>query len=128
MAQDRFLGIAISPLTRRRLQNFRANARGFWSLWVFLVLFVLSLFAEVIANDRPIVVRHDGALYFPVLKAYPETTFGGEFETETDYRDAFVQKLINEKGWMVWPLIPYSYDTVIFDLAAPAPSPPGAGN
>jgi microcin C transport system permease protein len=125
---SRFLGVRITPLTRRRLQNFRANKRGFWSLWLFLALFVLSLFAEFIANDRPFVVSYDGALYFPVFVSYPETTFGGDFPTETDYRDAFVQKLIAEHGWAIWPLIPYDYHTINYDLASPAPSPPDSAN
>lgn len=122
--QDRFLGIAITPLTRRRLGNFRANSRGFWSLWIFLALFGASLFAEFIANDRPLVIYYDGGLYSPVLTAYPETTFGGFFPTEADYTDPEVVELIEEKGWMIWPLIPYSYNTVANDLTGPAPSPP----
>ena len=125
---DRFLGIRISPLTRRRLANFRRNRRGFWSLWIFLVLFLASLFAELIANDKPLVLSYEGRLFFPVLVSYPETRFGGDFETETDYRDPFVADLIGEKGWMVWPLIPYSYQTVIRDLEHPSPSPPSARN
>lgn len=124
----RFLHINLSPLTRRRLRNFRANRRGFWSLWIFLALFVVSLFAEFIANDKPLLISYDGALYFPILETYPETTFGGIFETEADYRDPFVAELIQEKGWMIWPLIPYSYDTIILDLPGPAPSPPSAEN
>ncbi len=128
MAENRFLGIRITPITRRRLFNFRANKRGFWSLWVFLALFVFSLFAEFIANDNPIVVRYDGELYFPVLKAYPETAFGGDFPTETDYRDAFVAELIEQKGWILWPPIRYSYQTINYDLPSPAPSPPTAEN
>jgi len=122
------MGFRISPITRRRLRNFRANRRGFWSLWIFLVLFVISLFAEFIANDKPLLVRYDGDYYFPVLVSYPETTFGGDFETEAVYRDPFVQELINEKGWMIWPLIPFSYDTINYDLPTPAPSPPSAVN
>ncbi len=126
--ERRFLGVRITPLTERRLANFRRNTRGFVSLWVFLGLFFVSLFAELIANDKPILVWYDGRAYFPVVEAYAETEFGGEFATEADYRDAFVQDLINEKGWMIWPLIPYSYDTVIADLPSPAPSPPSADN
>ncbi|MEQ8250718.1 ABC transporter permease [Oceanibaculum nanhaiense] len=126
--EDRFLGLRISPLTRRRLQNFRANKRGFWSLWVFLALFSFSLCAELIANDRPLLVYYDGDLYAPVLKAYPETTFGGFFPTEADYTDPEVKALIDEKGWAIWPLIPYSYDTVASDLPGPAPSPPDANH
>ncbi|MFQ5520345.1 MAG: ABC transporter permease [Candidatus Methylomirabilia bacterium] len=118
----------LSPLTRRRLHNFSANRRGFWSLWIFLILFVVTLFAEVIANDRPLLVRYDGALYFPVLKAYPETAFGGVFPTEAVYRDAFVIKAIEDKGWMIWPPIPFRYDTINYDLPVPAPAPPSSVN
>jgi microcin C transport system permease protein len=118
----------LSPLTRRRLHNFRANRRGYWSLWIFLALFAVSLLAEVIANDRPLVIRYDGALYFPVLKAYPETTFGGAFPTETVYRDRAVIALIQEKGWLIWPPIPFRHDTINYDLPVPAPAPPSAVN
>lgn len=124
----RFLGITISPMTVRRLANFRANRRGYWSLWIFLVLFFLSLFAEFIANDKPLIVRYDGAVYLPIFNAYPETTFGGDFETEADYTDPFVIELIEEKGWLLMPLIPYSFDTPVTDLPTPAPSPPTAQN
>jgi ABC-type microcin C transport system duplicated ATPase subunit YejF/ABC-type microcin C transport system permease subunit YejE len=126
----RVLGIPLqlAPITRRRLANFRANSRGFWSLWIFLVLFGASLLAEFIANDRPLLVSYEGGLYCPVLFNYPETTFGGVFPTEADYRDPEVRKLIAAKGWMVWPLIPFSYNTVVYDLPGPAPSPPSARN
>jgi len=126
--RPRFLGIPITPITARRLHNFRANRRGYWSLWVFGVLFVLTLGAEFIANDKPLLVYFDGAFYFPVFAAYPETTFDGEFATEAEYRDPFVQDLINEKGWMVWPPVPFSYDTINYDLRTPVPSPPSAEN
>ena len=118
----------LSPLTRRRLHNFRANRRGFWSLWIFLVLFLTSLFAELIANDRPLLVRYDGAFYIPVLRDYPETTFGGVFPTETVYRDSFVQQAIRAKGWMLWPPIPFHHDTINYDLPVPAPAPPSRVN
>jgi microcin C transport system permease protein len=114
----------LSPITRRRFHRFFANRRGTWSLVVFAALFFVSLFAEVIANDRPILVRYDGAFYFPIFKSYPETTFGGEFATEADYKDPEVARLINANGWMLWPAIPYSYDTMAKDLGQPAPSPP----
>src|ERR1700688_5017893 len=120
-----FLGRRISPLARRRLDNFRANRRGFWSLWIFLVLFATSLFAEFIANDRPLLVRYDGSLYLPVLHDYPETTFGGDFPSETDYRDPAVVRLIAAKGWIVWPLIPFSYRTIT-DAPGPFPARPSA--
>jgi microcin C transport system permease protein len=118
----------MNPITRRRLRAFRANRRAFWSLWVFLFIFLASLGAELIANDRPLVVYFDGSLYAPVLKAYPETAFGGDFETEAVYRDPYVQDLIEAKGWMVWPPIPYSYRTINYDLPVPAPAPPSAEN
>ena len=118
----------LSPLNQRRLANFRANRRGFWSLWVFLALFFLSLFAELIANDRPLLVVYDGEVFLPAFKAYPETAFGGEFETEAEYRDPYVADLIDEKGWLLWPPVPYRYDTFIRDLPSPAPSPPTRDN
>ncbi|HVC57545.1 MAG TPA: ABC transporter permease, partial [Stellaceae bacterium] len=117
----------MTPLTRRRIENFKANRRGFWSLWIFLVLFGTTLFAEFIANDRPLLVDYRGHFYVPVLRDYAETTFGGDFPTETDYRDPVVIGLISDKGWMVWPLIPFSYSTVpIFatDPQGPFPAPP----
>ncbi|GIK81127.1 MAG: ABC transporter permease [Alphaproteobacteria bacterium] len=116
---------ALSPINQRRWQNFKANRRGYWSLWIFTILFVVSLFAEFIANDKPFVIRMDGRLYFPAVVTYSETAFGGEFETAADYRDPFLQKLIAEKGGtIVWPLIRYSYNTHNLDLPTPAPSPP----
>jgi microcin C transport system permease protein len=116
---------ALSPLNARRWRNFKTNRRGFWSLWLFLVLFVVTLFAEFIANDKPIYVGYAGKAYFPVFFTYPETTFGGDFETATDYRDPFVQKLIADKGGtIIWAPIRYSYDTHNLDLPTPAPSPP----
>jgi microcin C transport system permease protein len=114
-----------SPLNRRRWQNFKTNKRGYWSLWIFLILFFVSLFAELIANDRPFLIKYDGHLYFPAFVTYPETTLGGDFQTAADYRDPYVQKLIADKGGViVWPLIRYSYDTHNLDLPTPAPSPP----
>lgn len=122
------LGERISPINRRRLDNFRANRRGYWSLWIFLFLFVISIFAEFLANDKPIFIQYDGHFFFPILVSYPETIFGGDFETEAEYSDPEVQNLIGKKGWSIWPLIPYSYDTVIWDLPTPAPSPPTTQN
>ena len=119
----------VTPINARRWDNFKANRRGFWSLWLFLILFFVSLFAEFIANDKPYLVTYEGEIYSPVLKAYPETTFGGEFETEADYRDPFVQDLINEKGGSIyWPPIRYSYNTINLKLPVPAPAPPSSEN
>jgi microcin C transport system permease protein len=124
----RLLGHKITPLTRRRLDSFRRNRRGFWSLWIFLAVFTVTLFAEFIANDRPILVRFNGAWYFPVFADYPETTFGGEFPTAADYRDPAVKTLVAARGWMLWPPIPFSYSTINYDLPSPAPSPPSQVN
>ncbi len=126
--EDRFLGIRITPLTRRRLHNFRANRRGYWSLWIFLALFFASLFAEIVANDRPLVVYYDEGVYFPVFERYTETVFGGEFETEADYRDPYVIGLINAKGWLLWPLVEYGPRTINYELPQPAPAPPSPEN
>ena len=128
MANDTIIGFHVTPMTRRRLHNFRANKRGYWSLWIFLTIFFVSLFAELIANDRPLLVRFEGGFYTPFLVAYPETTFDGDFATEADYRDEFVVELIEAKGWMVWPPIRYGASTINYDLPTPAPSPPTADN
>ncbi len=120
--------MTLSPLTQRRLRQFRSNKRGFFALCLFILIFLFTLCAEFIANDRPLVVSYDGSLYFPVVKSYPETQWGGTFETETNYRDAYVKDLINAKGWMLFPPIPFSFDTINYDLPGPAPSPPGGEN
>lgn len=144
--------MTLSPLNQRRWANFKANRRAFWSLWLFLLLFGLSLIAEVLANDKPIVVSYRGQLYFPIYRFYPETAFGGDFKTEATYRDPGLQCLIVtgglpecwddpegmmadakdgeiggaslEKGWMIWPPVPYSYNTI--NDVGPAPSRPDA--
>ncbi|MBB43905.1 MAG: ABC transporter permease [Rhodospirillaceae bacterium] len=121
--------IVFSPLTRRRLHNFKENRRGFWSFWIFLILFILTLFAELIANDSPLLIHYKGSLYFPVFKVYPETQFGGDFHTEAEYREKDVQDLIEKSGgWILWPPVRYSYQTVNFSLKTPAPSPPSSEN
>ena len=122
-------GIRISPLNVRRIKNFKRNRRGRWSLWIFAALFLGTLPAEFIANDRPLIVWHQGSIYTPVFKTYAETVFGGDFETEAEYREPDVKNLITEKGgWMIWPLIEYSYDTVNLDLQVPVPAPPSMDN
>lgn len=119
----------LTPIQKRRLQAFKRNRRGFWSLWIFLVLFILSLGAELIANDKPVLVGYDGELYMPILNTYSELEFGGEFDSPADYKDPYIQELILDKnGWIVWPLIRFSYDTINYDLPVPAPSPPSAEN
>ncbi len=116
--------VKLSPLTLKRWQYFYANRRAFWSLWIFLTLFIFSLFAEFIANDKPLVIAYDKNIYLPIFKFYPEQTFGGDFETEADYKDHYIQEKIEAKGWMIWPPIRYRYDTVNYDLPSPAPSKP----
>ena len=119
--------MAMSPLTRRRWQNFKAKKRGYLSLWLISIMMILSLFAEFIANDKPIVMTYEGGVYFPVLFTYPETTFGGVFETEADYRSATVQQIISRgDGWMLWPIIPYSFDTIDWNTAGAVPEAPSA--
>lgn len=118
----------LSPLNRRRWENFKANRRGYWSFWIFMVLFIFSMLANFIANDKPLALTYDGGLYFPVLKSYPETAFGGVFETEADYRDPAVKELIAAKGGtMIWPPIRYSYRTINL-TGGPYPSPPTLEN
>ena len=114
----------MTPLNRRRLAIFRSSRRGMISLAVFGLLFFVSLFAELLANNRPILVRYDGALYSPIFRDYPETTFGGDFPTNAVYSDEELQKLIREKGWILWPPIPYSYDTVLKGDSRKALLPP----
>lgn len=118
----------LSPINQRRWAIFRAHRRGFYSLIIFSLLFGLSLFAELIANDKPFILSHKGELYAPALFSYPETTFGGVFETEADYSDPYVVDLLETNGWVLWPLIPYSYDTHIDQLSSPAPSAPDSNN
>lgn len=117
-----------SPINQRRWLNFKNNRRGYISLYIFMVLFVVSLFAEFVANDKPILVVYQGEVFTPIFKSYPETAFGGEFESEADYRDEYVEELINSAGWMLWPMIRYSYDTINYQLEVPAPSPPDQEN
>ncbi|MEL6620584.1 MAG: ABC transporter permease [Pseudomonadota bacterium] len=146
---------ALSPLNKRRWSNFKKNRRAYWSLWIFSVLFGLSLFAEFLAYDKPILVRYQGEFYTPIWNFYPETAFGGDFQTEASYRDPEVQCLIATggmdlcfddpegyiddaqdgmiegeeitRGWAIWPLIPYSYDTAV-DRPGAAPLPPNGEN
>ncbi|WP_240672130.1 ABC transporter permease [Tropicibacter alexandrii] len=145
----------MSPLNKRRWRNFKKNRRAYWSLWIFLVLFVTSLFAEFIANDKPILVNYRGSYYMPIFNFYAETEFGGDFRTEAAYRDPEVKCLITtggldacfdtpeelveqaqsgavlegdfDKGWMLWPPIPYSYRTPV-DRPGAAPLPPSQYN
>ena len=120
--------MTLSPLNKRRLDNFKSNKRGWYSFLIFTFLFLVSIFADFIANEKPLLIKYQNQFYLPIINEYAETTFGGDFETEADYRDPFVKDLINNNGWMIWPIIPYSYDTIIRDLAVPAPAPPSKKN
>ncbi|MFN3713023.1 MAG: ABC transporter permease [Alcanivoracaceae bacterium] len=117
-----------NPVSQRQWQAFRDNRRGYWSLWIFIVLFVICMAAELVANDKPLLLGYQGKLYAPVMFTYPETEFGGMFETEANYRDPFVRELIEEDGWMLWPLIRFSYNTINYELTVPSPAPPSGEN
>ncbi len=120
--------MAISELQQRRWHNFKTNRKSYISLWIFGILFFTTLFAEFIANDKPLLVIYKSQIYAPVFFQYSETKFGGDFETEADYRDPYVQELILEKGNMIWPPIRYSYNTINLDLKSSAPSKPDKEN
>jgi microcin C transport system permease protein len=115
--------VSLSPINQRRLANFKANRRGFWSLWIFLAIFTLTLFAEFIANDRPILASYKGELLYPVLVDYPEEKFGGFFAV-TDFRDPTIQAEIDANGWTLWPPIRYSYRSVNNEMPGSAPTKP----
>lgn len=118
----------LSPINQRRLYTFRQNRRAWWSFWIFTVIFLISLVAELIANDRPLLIRYQSQWYVPVFVDYLETDLGGDFETSADYHDPWLQEQINSDGWILWPPVPYSYDTHISDLPGPAPTPPNFTN
>ncbi|MBI1326629.1 MAG: ABC transporter permease subunit [Alphaproteobacteria bacterium] len=120
--------LKISPITARRVAQFKNNKRGFYAFWIFLVVLLLVSAAEFVANDKPLFILHNGKPYAPVIFNYPETEFGGDFDTEADYRDTYVQDLIKQDGFMIWPPIRYSYDTINYNLTVPTPAPPSADN
>jgi microcin C transport system permease protein len=116
-------------IMRRRWSKFRKNRRGYWSLVLFSIIFVTSLFAEGISNDKPFIVQYDGSWYFPIVKAYPETTFGGDFDSEADYRDPYVlEKITGGDNWALFPLNRHSYKSINTELNQPVPSPPNRDN
>ena len=118
----------ISKINQERWNRFRANKRGMISLYIFTLLFTITLFSELIANDKPLLIYYDSSVYCPLIREYSETQFGGEFEAAADYKDPYVIELINAKGWMIHPIIPFSYDTINYNLPGPAPSPPTTTN
>ena len=117
-----------SPLNRS-WQRFRDNRRGYISLWIFTILFVLSLFAEFLSNDKPLIVYYNSGIYFPVFKTYPESFFGGDFDTEADYNDPFVKDILSKgSNWAIYPPNPYYYDTINYYTRFPNPAPPSKDN
>ena len=122
------LGINISELNYRRLQNFKANKRGYSAFKIFIFLFLFTLFAEFLSNDKPLLIKYNNSFYFPIFHNYTEKTFDGDFETYTDYKDPYIKTKIETNGWMIWPLITYSYDTINYLTPTPAPSPPDKEN
>ncbi|KTC42035.1 ABC transporter permease [Pseudomonas sp. ABAC61] len=119
----------LSPLGQRRWQRFKAHRRGWWSLWLFLGLFVLTLGGELLANDKPLLVSYQGQWYFPAFKRYTEQAFGGQLPFQPDYRSASVRQLVEgQGGWLLFAPIPFGYDTINYDLTQPAPSPPSRDN
>jgi len=122
MQRDRLL--LKNPRLARRFNSFKSNKRAYISLYIFLSLFIISLLAEVVANDRPLLIRFEGKFYFPLFKNYVETDFGKDLEFEVDYHDPYIHDHITENGWMLWPIIPYKFDTIDYTLDVPAPAPP----
>jgi microcin C transport system permease protein len=118
----------ISELNKRRIANFKANRRGYYSLLIFLCFFFITLFAEFIANDKPVMIKYKDSFFYPVFRSYPETAFGGTFDTEADYRDPFIVSEIEKNGWIKWPLIEFSYNTINFGLLESHPAPPNSQN
>lgn len=114
----------LSPVAKRRLEGFRANRRGYFSLLIFVALLVVSLGAEFVANDKPLLVQYEGGYYFPVAFEYSETQFGGDFDAPADYRDPYIADRINSDGWMLWAPIRFADNTIDYDLPVPAPAPP----
>ncbi|MDU3155504.1 ABC transporter permease subunit [Hafnia alvei] len=116
----------LNQINQARWQRFKTNRRGYWSMWIFLLVFIMSLGSELIANDKPLLLRYDQHWYTPFLVNYPETTFGGDFKTATDYQDPLIRSNIEQHGWAIWAPIRYSYNSINFATEVPFPSPPSA--
>lgn len=118
----------LSNINKRRLNTFKRNKRGYYSFMIFMIFFILSLFSEVIVNDKPLILKYQNNYYFPIIKKYTEKDFGGFFKSEANYTDPFLKEIIEKDGWMIWPLVRYSYDTIRYDLPEPPPTPPTLEN
>ncbi|WP_363317402.1 microcin C ABC transporter permease [uncultured Gilliamella sp.] len=115
-------------INQQRWQRFKHNRRGYYSLWVFLIFFIISLFSDFIVNDRPIFIKYQDNYYSPIFHFYPETEFGGQLDTQTNYLDPQVQNQIEQDGWILWPLFRYTYNTLIYDTQSTFPTPPSASH
>ena len=120
--------MTLNAVNQARWARFCHNRRGYWSLWIFLVIFVCSLGAELIANDRPLLVSYQGSLYVPVVKNYSEKTFGGEFATAADYQDPWLQQRLEKNGWVLWTPIRFGASSINFSTDIPFPAPPSRQN
>ncbi|EOJ8496036.1 ABC transporter permease subunit [Escherichia coli] len=118
----------LSPVNQARWARFRHNRRGYWSLWIFLLLFGLSLCSELIANDKPLLVRYDGSWYFPLLKNYSESDFGGPLASQADYQDPWLKQRLENNGWVLWAPIRFGATSINFATDKPFPSPPSRQN
>lgn len=125
---DTWQNIKKNPINNNRWAQFKSNKRGYWSLWIFLTLFIISLFAELWINDKPIMVSYQHNWYFPIIENVPENKLGGDFDISTDYRDPYMIAKIEKVGWIMWPLVPFSFDTINFELTEAAPTAPDAVN
>ncbi|WP_354625488.1 ABC transporter permease [Psychromonas sp. MME2] len=113
-----------NPINHNRWMQFKSNKRGYWSLWIFLTLFIMSLFAELWVNDKPIMVSYKNHWYFPIVEDITENRLGGDFDIHTDYSDPYMVQQIEKSGWILWPIVPFSYDSINYELTEAAPSPP----
>ncbi|QKJ87866.1 Microcin ABC transporter permease [Paramixta manurensis] len=120
--------MTLSPINQARWQRFKHNRRGYWSLWIFLILFLFSLFAELLANDKPLVVHYQNRWYAPLIFTYTESDFGGPFATPADYQDPWLKTRISQQGWALWAPIRFSDNTINYATTTPFPSPPSRQN
>ncbi len=118
----------LSPLNQRRIKAFKNNKKGYIAFWIFTILFIFSLFAELIANDKPLIISYKNKIYTPILNDYNETEFGGDFPTPTDYKDLYIRKNIEDNGFIIWAPIKFSYNTINYELDTPTPAPPSTNN
>lgn len=117
-----------NPVNHDRWSQFKKNKRGYWSLWIFCFLFISSLVAELWINDKPVMISYQQQWYFPIIEDITEKKLGGDFDINTDYSDPYMIKQIQKEGWILWPIVPFYYDSINYELTEPAPSPPSKMN